>query len=106
VSDFHIQGADGEIGRVEDLVIDDETWAIRYLIIDTRNWWPLKKALIAPKWINRVAWDESKVFLDLSCDAIKSSPEYADAFPPTREYEIGLYRYYDRQGYWADGNIL
>ena len=41
--------ADGEIGHVEDFIIDDETWAIRYLIIDTRNWWPGKKVLISPQ---------------------------------------------------------
>ena len=43
VSGHHVQAADGEIGHVEDFVIDDETWAIRYLIINTRNWWPGKK---------------------------------------------------------------
>jgi uncharacterized protein YrrD len=44
VRGYHIQAADGEIGHVEDFIIDDETWAIRYLIIDTRNWWPGKRS--------------------------------------------------------------
>jgi hypothetical protein len=44
VTDYHIQAKDGEIGHVEDFIIDDETWAIRYLIVDTRNWWPGKKS--------------------------------------------------------------
>jgi len=43
VSGYHIQAADGEIGHVEDFVIDDETWAIRYMVVATRNWWPGKK---------------------------------------------------------------
>ena len=43
VSGYHIQAAAGEIGHVEDFIIDDETWAIRFLIIDTQNWWPGKK---------------------------------------------------------------
>jgi hypothetical protein len=43
VSGYHIQASDGEIGNVEDFIVDDETWAIRYLIINTRNWWPGKR---------------------------------------------------------------
>ena len=57
VSGHHIQAADGEIGHVEDFIIDDETWAIRYLIIDTQNWWPGKKVLVSPQWIERVSWE-------------------------------------------------
>ncbi|MFC1494211.1 PRC-barrel domain-containing protein [Thermodesulfobacteriota bacterium] len=43
VSGHHIQASDGEIGHVDDFIIDDETWAIRYLIIDTQNWLPGKR---------------------------------------------------------------
>jgi hypothetical protein len=60
VSGHNIQAKDGEIGHVEDFIIDDETWAIRYLIIDTKNWWPGKKVLVSPLWIDRVSWSESK----------------------------------------------
>ena len=102
VSGHHIQAADGEIGHVEDFIIDDETWAIRYLIIDTRNWWPGKKVLISPQWIERVSWSESKVFVNLSRETIKQSPEYTEESLLTRDYETGLHRHYNRQGYWVD----
>jgi sporulation protein YlmC with PRC-barrel domain len=102
VSGHHIQATDGEIGHVEDFVIDDETWAIRYLIIDTQNWWPGRKVLISPRWIERVSWNESKVFINLSREAIKQSPEYTEESLLTRDYETALHRYYDRQGYWLD----
>ena len=78
MSGYHIQAADGEIGHVEDFIIDDETWAIRYLIIDTRNWWPGKKVLVSPQWIERVSWSESKVFVNLPRETIKQSPEYTE----------------------------
>jgi hypothetical protein len=93
---------DGEIGHIEDFIIDDETWAIRYLIINTGNWWPGKQVLVSPHWIERVRWSESKVFFDLSRDTIKESPEYTEESLITREYEIGLHRHYDRPGYWID----
>lgn len=102
VSGYHIQAADGEIGHVDDFVIDDKTWAIRYLVVDTVNWWPGKKVLLAARWIERVSWDESKVFINLSRAAIKQAPEYTDESLLSREYESRLHGHYNRQGYWAD----
>jgi len=94
----HIQAEDGEIGHVEDFIIDDETWAIRYLIINTRNWWPGKKVLVSPQWIKRVSWDVSKIFVNLDCETIKQSPQYSDESLLTREYEINLDRHYHCTG--------
>ena len=102
MSGYHIQAEDGEIGHVEDFVIDDETWIIRYLLIDTRNWWPGKKVLVSPRWIEDVSWIDSIIFINLSREAIQRSPEYTDGAPLTREYETGLHRHYNRQGYWVD----
>ena len=100
VSGYNIQASDGEIGHVEDFIIDDATWAIRYLVIDTRNWWPGKKILISPLWIERVSWDLSKVFVSISRNAIRQSPEYTEESLLTRDYEGGLHQHYNRPGYW------
>ena len=102
VTGYHLQALDGEIGHIEDFVIDDETWAIRYLIVGTKNWWPAKKVLVSPLWIERVSWSESKLFLNLSCESIKRSPEYTEESLLTRDYETGLHRHYDRKAYWID----
>jgi uncharacterized protein YrrD len=97
-----IQAQDGEIGAVEDFVIDDETWAIRYLIVDTGNWWPGKKVLISTRWIERISWEESKVFINLTREAIRQGPEYTAQALITRDYETRLHRHYNREEYWAD----
>ncbi len=105
VTGYHIQATDGEIGHVEDFIIDDETWAIRYLIVNTMNWWPGKKVLLSPQWIESVSWGEGKVSVDLLRDTIRNSPEYSEASLLTRDYEIGLHRHYNRHGYWVDEKI-
>ncbi len=102
VSGLYIQASDGEIGHVEDFIIDDETWAIRYLIIDTKNWWGGKEILVSPKWIDHISWDERKVFVKLSRENIKQSPEYSEELLLTRDYESDLHRHYNRKGYWVD----
>jgi len=102
VRGYHLQATDGEIGHVDDFIIDDATWAIRYLVIATHNWRPGKRVLIAPAWIERVSWSKKKVFVGLTSQAIQQSPEYTAASLPTREYETGLHGHYDRPGYWVD----
>jgi hypothetical protein len=102
VSGHHIQATDGEIGHVDDFIIDDEMWAIRYLIIDTQNWWPGKKVLVSPQWIERVSWRDSTVLINLTREAIRQSPEYTEESLLTRDYETGLHRHYDRQEYWIE----
>jgi len=101
VTGYTIEATDGVIGHVEDFVIDDETWAIRYLILDTRTWWAGKKVLISPKWIDRVSWGESKVFINLTREIIKASPEFTDESALTHDYEVALHRHYNREGYWT-----
>ena len=100
-----IEAKDGEIGHVEDFVVDDETWTIRYLIVGTRNWWPGKKVLISTRWIDRFGWAESKVFVDLNRETIKLGPEFTEQSLVSREYETALHDYYKRQAYWAKGLI-
>ena len=100
VSGHHVQASDGEIGHVDDIIIDDETWAIRNLIVDTGDWLPGKKVLISPKWIERVSWSEKQVVVDLTREAIQQAPEYTGAPSLTRDLEIALHQHYNRPGYW------
>jgi hypothetical protein len=100
VTGYNIEAADGEIGHVDGFVVDDEAWAIRYIEVATRNWWPGKKVLVSPAWIERVSWTNSKVYVGLSREAIKDAPEYIESTPITREYENRLYFHYGRPPYW------
>jgi PRC-barrel domain len=100
VTGYHIEAADGEIGHVDGFVVDDEAWAIRYIEVATRNWWPGKKVLLSPAWIQRVSWADSKVHVDLHRDAIKKAPEFVESAPITRDYESRLYLHYGRPSYW------
>jgi hypothetical protein len=102
VTGYSIEATDGEIGHVDGFVLDDRAWAIRYIEVATRNWWPGKKVLVSPKWIERVSWAESKVHVGLSREAIQSGPEYDESTPITREYENRLYLHYGRPPYWLN----
>ncbi|MCC5845748.1 MAG: PRC-barrel domain-containing protein [Verrucomicrobia bacterium] len=101
VRGYEIEADDGSIGRVADFIVDDSTWSIRYLVVDTHKWLPGRKVLISPQWIERVSWESATVFVHLTRDAIRNSPEYREEGLLTREYESGLHTHYQRDGYWA-----
>ncbi len=103
VTGYDIQASDESIGHVKDFIFDDETWAIRYVVVDTRNWWPGgKKVLIAHRWIERIDWDEKKVHTALTREQVKNSPEYDEAAVLDRGYEQRLHQAYERPGYWKE----
>lgn len=100
VTGYYIGAADGEIGHVDDFLVEDRAWAIRYLVVATRNWWPGKKVLISPEWIKTVSWADSQVQVDLRRDEIKGAPEYDPSRPFDREYEARLLEHHNRRKYW------
>lgn len=102
VKGYHIHAIDNGIGHIDDFIVDDERWAIRYLVVDTRNWLPGKKVLIAPDWIERVNWEERKVNVTHDRETIKNSPEYDPTKSVNRECECRLYDYYGRPRYWEN----
>ena len=100
LSGYRLQPTNGLMGHLEDFLVDTESWAIRYIIVDTRNWWPGKHVLISPQWITRVDWAERLVTLDVARDAVQSAPEYDPGADYSRAHEAGLHRHYQRPGYW------
>jgi hypothetical protein len=97
---YHVQATDGAIGHVDDFIVDNDDWSIRYLVVDTKNWLPAKKVIVSPAWVNRVDWAEHVVRVDLSRAQVEGSPEFDPTAPVNREYEARLYDYYGRPCYW------
>jgi hypothetical protein len=100
VSGYAIQATDGEIGHVDDFIVDDEPWIIRYIVVDTRNFWPGKKILVAPPWIAKVDWQNSNLYVNLSRETIKSAPPF-DPDKLDRAYETELYAHYGQENWWS-----
>lgn len=100
VTGYHIQAVDDTIGHIEDFFIDEADWTLRYLLVDTQNWWPGKRVLIATDWVDEINWGESKVAVHVTLEEVKRSPEYSVTAPLEREYESALYGSYGLPGYW------
>ena len=70
---FHLLATDGEVGHVDDFLIDD-TWTVRHLVADTSNWLVGQAVLIAPSSVDKIDSPGKKIRLRLSRDEVKNSP--------------------------------
>lgn len=94
VTGYYIKARDGEIGHVQDFIVDDADWSIRFIVVNTRNWLPGKQVLISPHWIRSVNWRESVVSVRLSRADIINSPVYDPSQPVSIGYQSRLLRHY------------
>jgi hypothetical protein len=102
VNGYAIQCIDGSVGHVCDYLFDDESWAIRYLVVETRHWWPGgPQVLIGTHWLEQVDWPEKAVRVLITREQVLASPIYDAKSPVHRDYEHRLHEAYDRTGYWG-----
>lgn len=100
VASHRIAAVDGDIGHVEDFLIEEANWIIRYLIVDTRNWLPGKNVVISPRWVDAVDWPNRRVRVDLTRDQIREGPAYDPNRNLVRSDEEYLFAFYGRAPYW------
>jgi hypothetical protein len=100
---YHIHAADGDIGHVESLLVDDAAWTIRYLVVNTSDWWLGHQMLVAPPWITEIDWLDATVSVNLTRQAIKDAPSYDAKALPNPEQERGLFEHY---GHADDGHLI
>jgi hypothetical protein len=97
---YTIHATDGELGHVDDLLVEDRSWAVRYIVVDTRRWWPGGRVVLAPEWVSYVSWVERSVHVGLDRARIRTAPPYDRTRPIDRAYEARLHRHYGRPAYW------
>lgn len=97
---YSIEATDGSIGDIEDFIVDDSSWKIDFIEVDTGNWLPGKKVLISPQWIQAIDWQMSSVTVKVSVASVKNSPEYHSDKPIGDEYFVSLHKHYNDHQSW------
>lgn len=99
VTGYHMQASDGAIGHLENLLVDEAGWGVRYLVVDTKNWWPGKHVLLSPYAAKHIDWSAREVDLNVTRDQVKRSPPWDPAGAIDRIYEQRLHSHYGWPGY-------
>ena len=105
VADYDVLATDGDVGRVKDFLVDDETWLLRHLVIETGHWWAGHQVLVSPRWIRAVNWADRTVKVDLDRASLQAAPAYDAKATFSREQEQSLYRHHGRSG-WGGSTVL
>jgi len=100
---WRLIATDGEVGKVDDLYFDDDSWTIRYLIINMEEGAPGRKVLIAPVALLKDQSAKGMFFVGHTKAQIHNSPDIDTAKPVSRQQEIELYGHYAWKGYWDSG---
>ncbi len=95
-----VVGSDGDIGLVKDLLIDERSWAVRYLVVKTGGWSNSVQVLISPKWIKTVNWSDTAISIDMSRQDVEGAPHFDPDVKIDRQFEAGLHEHYGQPGYW------
>ena len=101
VAGYGIHATDGDLGHVEDVLFDDLSWAVRYLVVDTATWWFGKHVLVSPEWILDISWPERSVSVAVTRQSLKGAPTYDRAQHIDRQWELDYYRHLLQPGYWV-----
>jgi hypothetical protein len=96
-----IHATDGELGTVKEFYFDDETWTIRYLIVETGGWLLGREVLISPISIIRVDWKNNRLDVALTKKQVEQSPNIDIHQPVSRQYEADYSAYYAYNYYWG-----
>jgi hypothetical protein len=83
----HIHARDGEIGHVDDFLVDASSWTIRFVMIDTSNWIGGRTVLVVPEWCTRIDWERQIIEVDRTREAIKNSLHYESGAEMDPEFE-------------------
>jgi hypothetical protein len=102
VEGYHVAARDGDIGHIDDLLFDDSDWTLRFLVVDTKNWWPGKKVLVAPAWTRGIDWSDEKLHVAAERETIKQAPEYESGMAIDEALERRIFQHYGHTPHAAE----
>ena len=76
IINYHIHATDGDVGHVNDFIIDTTTWKVLYLVVDTHNFIGEEKVLIPVESVIELQWMPSKVMVDMTIESIKNAASF------------------------------
>ena len=96
-----LRATDGEIGTVDQFYFDDETWAIRYLVVNTGSWLMGRRVLISPIAVGKTDWESGQMEVGLTKQQVEGSPDIDTHKPVSRQHEAEYLAYYGYPLYWS-----
>ena len=88
IINYNIEATDSEVGHLQGMLFDEDTWSVRYLMVNTSNWWLGHQVLIEPQMIKDISWGDARIYVDMLRQQVQDSPIFDPDAPNT--YERGM----------------
>jgi hypothetical protein len=102
---YWVRATDGIVGQVDGIFFDDQHWTVRYLVVRTGKWWSKARELISPCSVRGIDSENHGLWLNLTREQIKNSPDVDSDQPVSRQKELEFQRYYRWPYFWTGAGI-
>ena len=102
VTGYHINALDGEIGHAADFLVETQGWTVRYLKVDTKNWWPGQLVLITPKVVRQIDWYQQVIEISVDRQTVKEAPAYHAGMTVDGAFDQKIMAHYNFSGSLGD----
>lgn len=103
---YSLNAVDGEIGRLEEVLFDDQYWTVRYFIVSTGGWLMQREVLISPDMITGINEESKTIDVSLTQELVEKCPPIDTKLPVPRHYEQEYYEYYGKEPYWSSNAMF
>lgn len=101
INGYAVEASDGLIGTVSDFLFEDRTWQIRWLVVETGNWFSNHKVLLPLSTLGYPNQSTESFSVSLTRQQVRDSPDIDTDQPISREMESKIYDFYGWDPYWS-----
>ena len=99
---LRVMNAGEAVGHVDEFYFDDQSWRIRYLVLDVGSWLSGRKVLVSPATIVSLEWDAKSMNIKATKDEIRKSPDVSTELPVALVLEAQIHRHFAWDYYWPE----
>jgi len=100
-----VVATDGEIGSVRTFLFDDQSWKVRYLVVEVGNWLKRRDVVLPITALEKPDWANKTCCAHLTKDQVRNSPDVDTEKPVSRQQEIAMRDYFGPLAGWVDSEF-
>ena len=100
-----VVATDGEMGSVRTFLFDDQSWKVRYLVVDVGNWLKRRDVVLPITALEKPDWANKTCCAHLTKEQVRNSPDVDAEMPVSRQQEIAMRDYFGPLACWVDSEF-
>lgn len=97
IMNYFISGKDGDIGWLEDLIIDTEKWHCKFLMFTTHYSLYSNSRIMPTTWVENIDWEFYSIVVNKEIKDIDEMPFYESLILTSKNYEEGVLDYFEQK---------